>query len=58
MVDDDNRWTDGRQTDDGQTPDHGHPISSLSEPNGSGELKNVLLSCYHMMHQVETFCNQ
>ena len=26
-------WTDGR------TPDHGHPISSPCEPNGSGELK-------------------
>ena len=29
---------DGR-TDDGRTPDHGHPISSPCEPNGSGELK-------------------
>ena len=29
MVDDD---------DDGRTPDHGHPISSPCEPNGSGEL--------------------
>ena len=26
-------WTDRR------TPDHGHPISSPCEPNGSGELK-------------------
>ena len=34
MVDD-----DGRGTDDGRTPDHGHPISSPCEPNGSGELK-------------------
>ena len=25
--------------DDGRTPDHGHPISSPCEPNGSGELK-------------------
>ena len=25
-------------TDDGWTPDHGHPISSPCEPNGSGEL--------------------
>ena len=33
MVDDDGR------TDDGWTPDHGHPISSPCEPNGSGELK-------------------
>ena len=37
MVDDDGR-TD-RRTDDGRTPDHGHPISSPCEPNGSGELK-------------------
>ena len=29
-------WTDGRTTD------HGHPISSPCEPNGSGELKIVL----------------
>ena len=29
---------DGRTTD-GRTPDHGHPISSPCEPNGSGELK-------------------
>ena len=33
MVDDDGR------TDDGRTPDHGHPISSPCEPLGSGELK-------------------
>ena len=25
--------------DEGRTPDHGHPISSPCEPNGSGELK-------------------
>ena len=31
--------TDGRRTDAGRTPDHGHPISSPCEPNGSGELK-------------------
>ena len=36
-------WTDGR-TDDGRTPDHGHPISSPCEPNGSGELKKALIS--------------
>ena len=30
-------WTDGRRTTD-RTPDHGHPISSPCEPNGSGEL--------------------
>ena len=33
-------WTDGRTTD-GRTPDHGHPISSPCEPNGSGELINM-----------------
>ena len=43
---------DGR-TDDGRTPDHGHPISSPYEPNGSGELINVI---YHkplviLLHQ-------
>ena len=35
-------WTDGRRTDgrtDGRTPDHGHPLSSPCEPDGSGELK-------------------
>ena len=26
-------------TDDGRTPDHGHPIISPCEPKGSGELK-------------------
>ena len=36
MVDDGR--TDGRTTD-GRTPDHGHPISSPCEPDGSGELK-------------------
>ena len=35
MVDDDD-------DDDGRTPDHGHPISSPCEPNGSGELKILL----------------
>ena len=28
---------------DGRTPDHGHPISSPCEPNGSGELKRLKL---------------
>ena len=37
-------WTDGR-TDDGRTPDHGHPISSPCEPNGSGELKSPKNGC-------------
>ena len=32
---------DGR-TDDGRMPDHGHPISSPCEPNGSGELIKAL----------------
>ena len=30
---------DDNDDDDGRTPDHGHPISSPCEPNGSGELK-------------------
>ena len=30
------------RTDDGRTPDHGHPISSPCEPNDSGELKTSL----------------
>ena len=30
---------DGQMTDGRWTPDHGHPISSPCEPNGSGELK-------------------
>ena len=34
------RRTDGRR----RTPDHGHPISSPCEPNGSGELKIKLCS--------------
>ena len=29
--------------DDGRTTDHGHPISSPCEPNGSGELKKMEL---------------
>ena len=39
-------WMDGRtdgRTDDGRTTDHGHPISSPCEPNGSGELKKICL---------------
>ena len=32
---------------DGRTPDHGHPISSPCEPNGSGELKiGIPQFCY------------
>ena len=33
------KWWTTTPTDDGQTPDHGHPISSPCEPYGSGELK-------------------
>ena len=33
---------DGRTTD-GRTPDHGHPISSPCEPDGSGELMSRLM---------------
>ena len=36
---------DGRRTD-GRTPDHGHPISSPCEPNGSGELKKPYVSSF------------
>ena len=36
---------DGRRTD-GRTPDHGHPISSPCEPNGSGELKIVMVPIF------------
>ena len=32
---------DGGTTDDGWTPDHGHPISSSCETNGSDELKRI-----------------
>ena len=40
--------TDGRRTDDGRTPDHGHPISSPCEPNGSGKLKNRnIITCIY-----------
>ena len=36
-------WT----TTDGRIADHGHPISSPCEPNGSGELKMMGKSIYH-----------
>ena len=41
----------GRTTDDGRTPDHGHPISSPCEPNGSGELK-IKVSVQHFILHV------
>ena len=42
---DDVRTDDGRT--DGRTPDHGHPISSPCEPDGSGELiKRTTTHCY------------
>ena len=34
--------TDGRRTDGRRTADRGHPISSPCEPNGSGELINIV----------------
>ena len=37
--------------DDGRTSDHGHPISSPCEPNGSGELKNLLFG----NHKAQSF---
>ena len=40
-------WTTDGRTDvrrtDGRTSDHGHPISSQCEPNGSGELKSEIV---------------
>ena len=40
-----------RDDDGRRTPDHGHPISSPCEPNGSGELKTLRLyitrGCFH-----------
>ena len=41
--------------DDGRTPDHGHPISSPCEPNGSGELiikADILLSLHYFFFMV------
>ena len=32
----------GTTDDDGRTPEHGYIISSPCEPNGSGELKNII----------------
>ena len=43
-------WTDGR------TPDHGHPISSPCEPNGSGELKIVEEFYYVVADQLHAYC--
>ena len=45
---DDNGWKD-----DGQTPDHGHPISSPCEPNGSGELKKREKYCTLYMKYIQ-----
>ena len=40
-------------TDDGRrTPDHGHPISSPCEPNGSGELIMGKFICHEWVKQV------
>ena len=39
------RTTDDGRTDDGRTSDHGHPISSPCEPDGSGELKTGIYVC-------------
>ena len=53
-------WTtDGLRTDDGRTPDHGHPISSPCEPNGSGELKIKAVKLQHTttpILAIKTFC--
>ena len=49
-----------RRTDDGWTPDHGHPISSPCEPYGSGELKtfmtNLSLAMICLYHK--SCCNE
>ena len=41
MVDD--GWTDDGRTTDGRTTEHGYTISSLCEPDGSGELNMLYL---------------
>ena len=46
------RTTDGRTTDDGRTPDHGLPLSSPCEPNGSGELITDGLNRFYMAGKV------
>ena len=48
MVDDDD--------DDGRMPDHGHPISSPCEPNGSGELK-IQNCAYHVRSKNQQYAN-
>ena len=35
---------DGQRTDDGRTTEHGYTISSLCEPDGSGELKTLFFT--------------
>ena len=46
----------GRRTDDdGRTPDHGHPISSPCEPNGSGELTKAQISCQVIAQLISVF---
>ena len=46
MVDDDD------DADDGRTPDHGHPISSPCEPDGSGELKRGKLKRVNLQNDL------
>ena len=45
---------DGRWTDDGRSPDHGHHISSPCEPNGSGELENTKPYIRYKQHKNST----
>ena len=54
-------WPSGfREEDlsDGRMPDHGHPISSPCEPNGSGELKNIknFLLKFYNFYNLKNLC--
>ena len=42
---------DGRTTD-GRTPDHGHPISSPCESNGSGELITKMIGVLEALYSI------
>ena len=54
MVDDDGR-KDGRRR---RTPDHGHPISSPCEPNGSGELIKKQTNVFFLQEEYSSTLNQ
>ena len=44
--------------DDGRTPDHGHPISSPCEPNGSGELKMLATTGHNCSVETSECCGK